>query len=270
MAAFILTLRSSKHSRDDSEKDADAASSNPLPPSAGYLSGEAPRELLVAWVHFLKADITEAVNTLHNRLNVISHTAAAAISDDLSPEHRKALDRIRSEGERATNITTGLLRRVDALAPDTVPPVVFEFDSSKLPSGRILVVEDDEANRTVVRKVFERLGNKVTAVSNGLEAFAVIDSGGIDCVISDVRLPFADGKTLFQQVEQHVPHMASRFVFVTGDFTNPDTRTFLESTGQPYIGKPYELEALLGAVAVIMRNATINGSKPVVQVDTEA
>jgi CheY-like chemotaxis protein len=225
--------------------------------------GDAPHELLVAWVQFLKADIIEAVNTLHNRLNVISHSAAAAQSENLTPDFQQLLDRIRSEGQRAALITAGLLSRVSALAPHTVPPVVFDYDGSKLPSGRILLVENDEANRTAILKVFARLGQEITAVGNGFEAFAALEAKEADCIICDVRLPYLDGRTLFEQVEQHKPHLARRFVFVTGDYTNPTTLEFLRATGQPYIGKPYELEALLGAVAAILRRRIPQGSDTV-------
>jgi len=199
-------------------------------------------------------DIMEAVNTLHNRLNVISHTVSDAKSQDLAPETRQALERIRSEGERAAKITTGLLHRVYALAPDTIPPVLFDYDGSKMPSGRILLVESDEGNRSVIVRIFEKLGQQVTAVSNGFEAFASMEDAEPDCIISDVRLPYLDGRTLFEQVEHQKPHLAARFVFVTGDYTNPATVKFLQTTGQPYIGKPYEMETLLGAVAAILQD----------------
>ena len=263
MAAFILTLRSNKARRDDVESPEESASQEPSSGRAKGTSRDPSHELLAAWVQFLKADILEAVNALHNRLNVIAHTAAEVSSNDHTPEVSQALDRIRSEGERAAKITTGLLSRVDALAPDTMPPVVFEFDGSQLPSGRILLVENDEGNRSVVSKVFRRLGQEVTPVTNGLEAFMELESTGADCIICDVKLPYLDGRTLFEQVEQQLPHLASRFVFVTGDFTNPGTLSFLKLSGQPYVGKPYELEALLGAVVVILRGRVKDGSEPV-------
>lgn len=230
-----------------------------MPKTVEATSKDASHELLAAWVQFLKADILEAVNALHNRLNVISHSAVEALSDDLTPEQKRAIDRIRSEGERATNITTGLLHRVDLLAPAALPPVVFEYDGSRLPSGRILLVDNDEANRNVIGKLLRRLGQQVTAVTDGFDAFSELESAGADCIICDVRLPYLDGRTLFEQVEHQLPHLASRFVFVTGDYTNPATLGFLERTGQPYIGKPYELESLLGSVAAILRDRNKDG-----------
>jgi CheY-like chemotaxis protein len=211
-----------------------------------------PPELMAAWVQFLKTDISEAVNSLHNRLNVI---AANATIDgrNMTGEQRGKLEQIRVEIGKATEITSGLLHRVSSAAPDTIPAVVHEYDGSDLGSGSVLLVEDDDSNRTVIMKLLVRLGLKVTGVTNGLQAYDVLKGGEVDCIISDLRLPYVGGRTLFEQVEQNMPHLASRFVFVTGDYTNPESRKFLDQTGQPVIAKPYEVEALLGAVATILR-----------------
>ncbi len=212
---------------------------------------KAPRELLAAWVAFLKSDLTEAVNALHNRLGVI---ALAATSDDprLTTAQKENLERIKSEVARAAKITSGLLRRVNADAPDSMPKIQEEYDVSKLGFARILLVESDDSHRVVLTKLFERLGHRVSAVSYGLEAYEIIRVGDLDCIIADLRLPYAGGRTLFEQIEQSMPQMASRFVFVTGDYTNPQARSFLDGTGQPVIGKPYELVELLGAMAQVM------------------
>lgn len=262
LTALAVAFRSAKGSRDIRVELDELISKGPsfeIPKSKG---AEIPRELLVAWVQFLRADIMEAVNTLHNRLNVINNSAAVVTSGDLTPEQKQALDRIQSESARAAKITAGLLHRVHSLTPDTVPPVLFEYDGSKIPTSRILLVENDEANRTVIGQLLERLGQKVTTVTNGFEAFSELERDGADCIICDVKLPYLDGRTLFEQVEGKKPHLASKFVFVTGDFANPETLDFLRNTGQPYVAKPYELESLLGAVVAILRSRTSQDLEP--------
>jgi len=262
VAALVLTLRADK-ARGAKDKPDQTASD---PDQASRLdSSETPHELLVAWVQFLKSDIIDAVNVLHNRLNVISHTASGSLQDALTPDLKQNLERIRAETERATKIASGLLHRVNALAPHDAPAIVFQYEEEEFPSGHILLVENDEANQTVIRKVFERLGQTITVASNGYEAFAQLEENQVDCIISDVKMPYLDGRTLFQQVEEQKPHLASRFLFVTGDYTNPETVKFLKATGQPYIGKPYELDALLGAVAAILKSRVGGGVPPVAQ-----
>jgi CheY-like chemotaxis protein len=145
------------------------------------------------------------------------------------------------------------MRRVTAMAPDTMPLALYEYDGEGVEPAHILVVENDEANRSVMVRLFQSLGHDVTAVTDGRDAFDVLERDPIDCVISDMRLPYVGGRTLFEQVEEKLPHIASRFVFVTGDYTRPESREFLERTGQPFVGKPYELNELLGAVAETLK-----------------
>ncbi|KPJ92657.1 MAG: hypothetical protein AMS18_06890 [Gemmatimonas sp. SG8_17] len=217
---------------------------------------EAPREFIAAWLQFLKGELIEAANALNNRLNVIGANASFD-APNLTNEQRSRILQIRVEVGRAAQISAGLLHKVSSAAPDTVPAVIHDYDGAALGHGTILLVEGDEPNRSVIVRLFERLGPRVIAVTNGLEAFDVLEKHHIDCIISDLRLPLVGGKTLFEQVERNMPHLASRFVFVTGDYMNPESREFLEQTGQPVIGKPYELEALLGAVAATLRKAAI-------------
>jgi len=41
-------------------------------------------------------------------------------------------------------------------------------------------------------------------------------------------------------------------VFVTGDYTRPESYEFLQRSGRPVIGKPYEIDELLAAVATVL------------------
>ena len=236
------------------ERELEPEPAQPLERPSWTEGDDAPREMMAAWVQFLKGDISETVNVLHNRLNVIAANSAVD-GPNLTGEQRRKLEQVRVEIGRATQITSGLLHRVSSAAPDTIPAVVHQYDGSDLGSAKVLLVENDDPNRVVITKLLERLGLSVTGVTNGLQAYDVLKDGEVDCIISDLRLPFVGGRTLFEQVEQNMPHLASRFVFVTGDYTNPESREFLDQTGQPVIGKPYEVEALLGAVATILRQS---------------
>ncbi len=167
------------------------------------------------------------------------------------------LAQIEMEVDRASKITGGLLHRVTTGARDMPPPVWNVLRDRPVRMGHILVLEDDDANRGVITRMFRRLGHKVTAVSNGIEAFEMLEEGSVDCVICDLQMPYLGGKGLFEQVERWLPHYASRFVFVTGDYTRPVSREFLLVAGQPVIGKPYEIETMLAAVATVLTSVGV-------------
>jgi CheY-like chemotaxis protein len=222
----------------------------PAPPEA------APRELLAAWVEFLKDDLGRAVNALHNRLNAIAANAGDLAAAGLSDAQRGNLEQIEREVRRAAKITRGLLRRVSAMAPRSVPAAYGRLEAPlRATPAHLLVVEDDPANREVISKLFTGLGHRVTTASDGYEAYALLERSPVDCIICDVRMPGVSGRTLFEQVEELMPNLSRRFVFVTGDYGRRSTREFLERSGCPVVPKPYVVEELLAGVEYVLRSA---------------
>ncbi len=224
---------------------------------------EPDSDLAGAWVQFLRDHVTLAANGLNNRLAAIAGLARSAAGADLSESQRGDIQRIESEVRAATEITGSLLNRVTSEAPETEPPAWNLLREAPVRSARILVVEDDDSNRAVVSKLFRKLGHTVIAVANGYEAFDTLQREDMDCIICDLHMPTLGGKTLFEQMENKNPDMAHRFVFVTGDYTRPESFEFLKRSGRPVVGKPYEIEQLLSAVATVLGEVgvIVNGAK---------
>ncbi len=216
-------------------------------------------DVLREWVAYMRSDVAATVNALNNRLNAIIAAAGEIQPDALDPESRRELERVRHEAERATAITAGLLQRVEAAASPEAPR--FEGMPGQGPRrpSHVLVVEDDAANRSVATRLLQRAGYLVTACVHGVEAMDVLDLGQVDCVVCDIRMPTLGGRGLFEQVEERYPPLADRFVFVTGDFSDPETRQFLDQTTQPVLAKPYEPVELLAAVAAVFDRARDRG-----------
>ena len=212
----------------------------------------AEQEVVDAWVQFLKDHVTQAANGLNNRLSAIAGVAQSARDSNLTESQQNDLERIQEEIRSATEITGSLLNRVTAEAPETAPPAWNVLRDRPVRSGRILVVEDDDSNRNVMSRLFRKLGHTVTSVANGYEAHDTLQREKFDCIICDLRMPTLGGKTLYEQMENKDPEAASRFVFVTGDYTRPESYEFLQRSGRPVIGKPYEIDELLAAVATVL------------------
>jgi CheY-like chemotaxis protein len=212
----------------------------------------AEQEVVDAWVQFLKDHVTQAANGLNNRLSAIAGVAQSARDSNLTESQQSDLERIQEEIRSATEITGSLLNRVTSEAPETAPPAWNVLRDAPVRSGRILVVEDDDSNRNVMSRLFRKLGHTVTSVANGYEAHDTLEREKFDCIICDLRMPTLGGKTLYEQMENKDPDAASRFVFVTGDYTRPESYEFLQRSGRPVIGKPYEVDELLAAVATVL------------------
>ena len=218
-------------------------------------------ELIAAWVQFLREHVADAVNGLNNRLAAISGFVRELSGERLSDAQRQSADGILEEVRRASNITQALMSRVTSKSPDEPPPAWNVLEEASVSPGHILVVEDDDSNRAVMARLFRKLGHRVTLVSDGVEARKVMENEDVDCIICDLHMPTLGGQAFYEQISESSPHLAGRFVFVTGDYTRPESHAFLKRTGQPVVGKPYELDDLTGAVAQILSKVPAEAKK---------
>ena len=69
----------------------------------------------------------------------------------------------------------------------------------------VLVVDDDDQVRDVVRGFLRELGHSALEASNGLEALAALSEQPIDLVISDVFMPEKEGLTTIEEIRAKYP-----------------------------------------------------------------
>jgi CheY-like chemotaxis protein len=239
------------------------AAAAPLPSAAPAnkrdpaTAGKPSKELVTAWVQFLRDEVADAANALNNRLAVIKTLHQRFDASRLGAEQQRDLEQIATEVDRAAGITAKLLSRAHSGTTEVVPPAFVALSTRARRQGVILVVEDDDGNREAITRLLSSAGHRVIPARDGLEAFPTLEMGTIDCVVSDFRMPALGGRGLYEQVEERLPQLARQFVFVTGDYTRPDTREFLEKTGCPVVGKPFQVETLLNAVASVLERAEV-------------
>jgi two-component system cell cycle sensor histidine kinase/response regulator CckA len=96
-------------------------------------------------------------------------------------------------------------------SPDTItaPRVEISPRPTSVPSwpdwkatGHVLVVDDDEAVRTVLTRTLARLGLTVSVAANGHEALAIFATEAERCalVLLDFKLPGMDSRTVFTEL----------------------------------------------------------------------
>ena len=66
----------------------------------------------------------------------------------------------------------------------------------------ILVVDDEEKIRTVIRKYAEFEGYGITEASNGIEAIELCRTGDFNLVILDIMMPELDGFTVCKKIRE--------------------------------------------------------------------
>jgi two-component system, cell cycle sensor histidine kinase and response regulator CckA len=124
-------------------------------------------------------------------------------------------------------------------------------DSGEIPAGgteTILLVDDEEAVRTLGAEMLELAGYSVLAAANGREALKVY--GGkkeeISLVILDLVMPEMSGRMCLEKLLRMDPD--ARILIASGYSSNGPTQDALASGATGFISKPFDLKQILLAV----------------------
>ena len=109
--------------------------------------------------------------------------------------------------------------------------------------GRILVADDKENIRKLLVKILAD-GFDVVTASDGSEVLALADVGEFDVVVTDIRMPGADGLTVLREL--HRSHPDVEVVLMTAYASVPKAVEAMKEGAYDYLAKPFEPdEALL-------------------------
>jgi two-component system response regulator AtoC len=120
---------------------------------------------------------------------------------------------------------------------------------------QILVVDDEPKMRRVLEIMLQKMGHKVFAAGNGLEALEVFAANAIDLVITDLRMPEMDGIELLAQLrarDSDVPVMV-----ITAHGTIETAVTAMKHGACDYILRPFDIDALELAVGRALNGAEV-------------
>ena len=116
----------------------------------------------------------------------------------------------------------------------------------------ILIVEDDEDLRRIVRWGLEAEGFEVACAADGQQALEAVFRLRPDLVVLDWELPVLNGIevcTLIRNAEHsvHIP-----VVMVTGHYEADDIRRGIEAGADAYVTKPFEVETLADQIRCVL------------------
>ena len=120
-------------------------------------------------------------------------------------------------------------------------------DRAVTPSGvapRVLVIEDDEAVRTVLGRTLSHAGFEPVLAATAQEAEHLI-SESIAAMVLDFRIPGSRGDLFFYYASSRFPLLRRRTVFLTGD-TSVEVEQMVSHTGCMLRHKPFVNASLIG------------------------
>src|SRR5580698_8413663 len=124
--------------------------------------------------------------------------------------------------------------------------------------GSLLLVDDDEFNREIIRPRLERRGYRVDTANDGLTALAQIKERSYDLILLDIMMPGLDGVQVLKQLREFRSRAQLPVIMVTARDNSQDIVDALRDGANDYVTKPIDPEVLLARVGthVILKRTT--------------
>jgi len=115
---------------------------------------------------------------------------------------------------------------------------------------KILVVDDEEYNRMLFKKILDRWKVTCHLAENGMEALELLKEERFDLVFMDMRMPGIDGlrTTRFIREEMKIGESVMPVIFISAAQGNEDRNKYMNSGINGFLQKPFTEEMLVAAI----------------------
>lgn len=175
--------------------------------------------------------------------------------------------------KKLTERLGGTIRVESEVGVGTLFEVTLPFKTAKQRNGRagmvesegeprtplkglsVLVAEDREVNRLVIRELLEKDDHRIVAAENGFEALAALERDYFDIVLMDIQMPGMDGLEAIRRIREHdgaVYDPAIPLLALTAFALADDRTRVLESGADEIVTKPVDVGRLREAIIKAM------------------
>lgn len=127
---------------------------------------------------------------------------------------------------------------------------------------KILIVDDIDENRYLLKNYLESDGYIVIEAKNGIEALEILKNNEVHLIISDILMPQMDGFSLCRAIKQDKDLKTIPFVFYTATYTDEqDEKLALSLGASRFILKPKEKEEFNKIITEVMTQFTLGEIK---------
>ena len=119
----------------------------------------------------------------------------------------------------------------------------------------VLLVEDEDPVRELVREVLEKNGYNILEAAHGGEALDIIAErkGSIELLLTDVVMPYVSGFELVERVSKEHPDM--KILMMSGYTADPMIPENISKKGIPFLAKPFSPDLLAEKVRQVLSQA---------------
>ena len=125
--------------------------------------------------------------------------------------------------------------------------------------AKILLVDDEEAVRSFLKRGLEIDGHVVTTAIDGSDGLDQLTEGGgsFELMLTDIRMPIMDGIALALAAKRDFPDLS--ILLMTGFADQRERAKGLDVIVEDVLTKPFSLADLRGAVRGVLERRALNG-----------
>jgi DNA-binding NtrC family response regulator len=125
------------------------------------------------------------------------------------------------------------------------------------PAPHILVADDDPEILTLLEDILTDSGYQATTVKWGNEAYRILKEGGVDLLLTDLRMPDLDGFQLLELMRDEQPDLP--VLVITGSTSTQDAVRAIKHGALDYVEKPFDVDAIRLTIDKAMEVGRLRG-----------
>jgi signal transduction histidine kinase len=188
--------------------------------------------------------LLDSAVTLGGRLRDLEATDALADAVRITDALRNLLTEVQWAPSESETEPMRVARSAEPPLPEVNRPIAEGL------TGRLLVVEDDAANRDLLRRRLEREGHRVEEAENGMQALEQLDAGVFDLMLLDVIMPEMDGYEVLARLKRNPSLRDLPVIMISALDETQSVVRCIEMGAEDYLAKPFDpvlLRARIGA-----------------------
>jgi two-component system sensor histidine kinase RpfC len=132
---------------------------------------------------------------------------------------------------------------------------------------RVLVADDQQANRTVLARILERAGHRVQQANDGEQALDLLELDNVDLAIVDMHMPRLSGLDVLRQLRyMQAGGKRTPVIVLIADATAQAARDAEEAGAPAFLTKPVMVARLLETIADLISPAKLPAVRPLTDI----
>lgn len=121
---------------------------------------------------------------------------------------------------------------------------IFDYvPGTKNSTKRILVVDDADFMRMMLRDILSAEGHQIIEAQNGMECLNILETTQIDICILDINMPIMDGMQALEIIREKYPNL--KIIILSIECTEETVRKTLSLGADGFVAKPFQASSIM-------------------------